>query len=219
MWSREDIRVIDGALPDPLFSRIVSAVRDIGDEGLKDGYNTTFWVPRNTAPANLAEEVIAELIGLAHPPGSYTGTEWWLGRLEHGEKLPMHFDRDLTRSRKFGQHEYPLFASILYLNTFPASPTVVVGQIPGDTPRQKVPDKPAFRESIDAVANRYVVFPGNLRHGIVPGKSRDGEEQMPRDRFRLSLLVNYWHVRPMGPICLDYDGSIYPRMQQGEVER
>jgi len=214
-----DIRVFDEALPSALFDRIVSAVRDIGSENLKDGYNTNFWFPRHMQPSNIAEETIAALTKLADPPANCIGTEWWLGRLKYGKKLRLHFDRDLTRSRKFGEHEYPLYGSILYLNAFPSSPTVILGQIPGSDPRTKIPKKPAYRESVQAVANRYAVFRGNLRHGVVPDTDSinrsDGSEHQSEE-LRLSLLVNYWHVRPMPPICLDYDGSIYRRLLQDE---
>ena len=215
-----NIRVFEEALQRSLFERIVSAVREVGDERLKRNYNTTFWYPNEAEPGNAAEQVIEELIRLADPPAECIGTEWWLGRLGYGEKLPLHFDRDLTRSRKFGEHVYPIYGSIYYLNTFPSSPTLILGQVPGPDPRTKVPAEPEFRESIGAVANRYAVFPGNLRHGVKPTREsvresrREGAGEQPA-RVRLCLLVNYWHCRPMPPICRDYDGSIYESLQFG----
>ena len=169
--SDHDIRVFEAALPGVIFDRIVSAVRDIGDENLENGYSTTFWFPRVAEPANIVEETIAALIKLAVPPTTCIGTEWWLGRLGYDKNLDFHFDQDLTRSREFGEHEYPLYASILYLNSFPSSPTVILGQIPGSDPNQisgSDPKNPAYRESVEAVANRYAVFRGNLLHGVVP---------------------------------------------------
>ncbi len=208
--SDHDIRVFEAALPGAIFDRIVSAVRDIGDENLENGYSTTFWFPRVAEPTNIVEETIAALIKLAVPPATCIGTEWWLGRLGYNKGLNFHFDRDLTRSQQFGEHEHPLYASILYLNSFPSSPTVILGQTPGSDPK-----KPAYRESVEAVANRYAVFRGNLLHGVVPDadsvNGRDGSEHRPEE-VRLSLLVNYWHVRPMPPICVDYDGSVYGRL-------
>lgn len=206
-----DIRLFEKALPGPLFERIARAVRDLGDERLKRNYNTTFWFPRAAAPRNIAEETVIALIGLVDPPDDCVGTEWWLGRLGYGEKLRLHFDRDLSRSRKFGEHEYPLFSSILYLNDFPSSPTVVLGQVPGQDPRTKVPKKPEFKEAIEAVSNRYAVFPGNLLHGVKPIPDSVKASGQEKSAMRLSLLVNYWRRRPMLPICRDYDGSIYKR--------
>lgn len=208
-----DIRIHDEALPGSQFERIARAVRGVGDERLERNYNTTFWFPLNAKPANIVEETVVALVRLADPPQDCIGAEWWLGRLGYGEKLPLHFDRDLTRSRKYGVHEYPVFGSILYLNDFPSSPTIVLGQVPGPDPRTKLPRKPEFREAIAAVANRYAVFPGNLRHGITPDPESVKKAGKHPSRLRLSLLVNYWRRRPMPPICRDYDGSIYPRLQ------
>lgn len=218
-----DIRVFETALSSALFGRIVSAVRDIGDENLKDGYSTSFWFPKDAKPANIVEETITALIKLAVPPAAHTGTEWWLGRLRYGKPLNFHFDQDLTRSRKFGKHEYPLYGSILYLNSFPSSPTVILGHIPGSNPDLVVPEKSAYRVSVAPVANRYAVFRGNLSHGVVPnadsvdGGGGGGKEHQPEE-FRLTLLVNYWHVRPLLPICTDFDGSIYGRLLQDKLE-
>ncbi len=203
-----DIRVIDQALDAIDLDRIVSAVRGIGDENIKEGYNTTFWYPRNQPPGNIAEETINELMHLARPPDECIGTEWWLGRLRPGKKLRLHFDRDLTRSRKFGKHEYPLLGSIFYLNSYPNTPTVIQGQIPGGDPKTPFPEEPLFKEEVDAVANRYAVFRGNLLHGVV---SKDAVD-MPSGEYRMTLLVNYWHVRPMEPICRDFDGSVYRKL-------
>ena len=199
----------------PVFDDLFRAVIDIGEENLDAGYDTTFWFARDDEPKNVVERAISSLQELASPPASCIGTEWWLGRLPHGKKLPLHFDRDLTRSRKHSQHEYPIFGSILYLNTFPGSPTVILGQVPGDNPRTKVPEKPVYKKAVDAVSNRYVVFRGDLRHGVVPDQdaaagSKGGTDEP--DGLRLSLLVNYWRLRPMPPICRDFDGQIYRRL-------
>ena len=215
-----DIRIFDRALSDTVFERLFRAIREIGDENMKAGYDTTFWYPRGDKPQNIVEKAISELEKLAAPPAWCIGTEWWLGRLAHGKKLPLHFDRDLTRSRKFGQHEYPILGSIFYLNTFPTSATVVLGQIPGDDPRTKVPEKPVYRKSVSAVSNRYAVFRGDLRHGVVPDEKSvadSSDRQNPPGEFRLTLLVNYWLVRPMPPICRDFDGQIYRRLVDDEA--
>ena len=213
MLSVKEIRIFEEALSGSLFERIARAVRRVGDERLKRNYNTTFWFPLGAKPGNIAEETVVALTKLARPPDDCVGTEWWLGRLGYGEKLPLHFDRDLTRSRKHGVHEYPVFGSILYLNDFPSSPTMVLGQVPGPDPRIKVPKKPQFREAIGAVSNRYAVFPGNLRHGVTPDAESVAKSASSKSEMRLSLLVNFWRRRPMPPICRDYDGSIYPRLQ------
>jgi len=213
-----DIRVFDDAVGPWLFERLVSAVRSVGDERLDVSYDTTFWFPRGLTARNIAEAAIERLIGLALPPAEWIGAEWWLGRLTAGQRLPFHFDRDLSLSRSTGEYVPPIYASILYLTSVPSSPTVILGQIAGPDGKTRIPRRSKFRRPIDAVANRYVVFCGRLRHGVAataPGADDAGRPRTgaPPAEDRLSLLVNYWHRRPRAPICRDYDGSIYASLR------
>ncbi|MCK6370862.1 MAG: hypothetical protein L6Q83_05945, partial [Gammaproteobacteria bacterium] len=156
-----DTRVFEKALPGELFDRLVAAVRAIGDERLKNNYTTTFWFPRGSQPRNVAEEAVVQLAKYADPPPNCSGMEWWLGRLAYGERLRYHFDRDMTIRSKLGQYVTPIFGSVMYLNSFPSSPTVVLNQVPSPDGRSKVPAKAEVREVVHAVANRYLVFRGN----------------------------------------------------------
>ncbi|GMW05292.1 MAG: hypothetical protein QY320_03450 [Gammaproteobacteria bacterium] len=201
-----DTRVFEGALPDKLFDRLVAAVHAIGDERLKNNYTTTFWFPRGTQPRNVAEEAVVELARYADPPPTCSGMEWWLGRLAFGEKLRYHFDRDMTIRKKVGQYVTPIYGSVMYLNSYPSSPTVILNQVPSADGRSKIPAKAEVREVVTAVANRYLVFRGNIRHGVIPD-TKAGHP--PTQELRLTLLVNYWDRRPLPPICFDYDGKIY----------
>jgi hypothetical protein len=209
-----DIGVFEEVLPGSLFERLVRAVRTIGGERLKRNYTTTFWFPKGADPANVAEEAVVELLKLVDPPPTCTGMEWWLGRLAYGEKLRFHFDRDMTIRKKTGQYVHPQLASVLYLNSFPSSPTVILDQVPALDGKTRVPEKPQFRKAIEAVANRYFVFPGNHRHGVIPEK-QEGERKT--SETRLTLLVNYWDRRPLPPVCFDYDGTIYGDLKSPEV--
>ena len=216
------IRLFEEALSGSLFERLVRAVRSIGDERLKRNYTTTFWFPRGADPTNVAEEAVVELLKLVDPAPECTGIEWWLGRLGHGEKLRFHFDRDMTLRKQTGQYVHPLEGSVFYLNSFPSSPTVVLDQIPSPDGKSRIPAKPEFRKAVDAVSNRYVVFPGNLRHGVIPESNKakqgdDAENERRSSQIRLTLLVNYWERRPLPPICFDYDGTIYGRLRDEDV--
>ncbi len=215
-----ELRLFEEALPGPLFERLAHAVRDVGDERLKINYDTTFWNPRDRAPTNVVEEAITRLVALVGPPPRCIGTEWWLGRLRYGEKLPFHYDSDKSLKRATAQYVAPLYGSILYLNTFPGSPTIFLGQVAGPDGKTKIPEKPRFREAVHAVRNHYVVFAGGLRHGVKPDvDSSDVEHAGKRDEVRLTLLVNYWHRRPSSPICTDYDGSTYAPLRCDGGER
>src|SRR5207249_1349459 len=121
------INLFEDALPRPLFQRLARAVRAVGTEGMEGmgSYNTTFWFPRDAKPTNIVEECVSKLCSLVRPGPRCIGLEWWLGRLKHGESLPFHTDRDRSLRKQTGQIVHPLWSSILYLNRFPSSPTLV----------------------------------------------------------------------------------------------
>ena len=100
-------------------------------------------------------------------------------------------DRDLSLHAQSGEVRHPMRSSILYLNRFRSSPTVIL-------------DAAASGKAIAPEPNRYVVYSGNLRHGVL-GKLSPPE----RRSLRLSFLVNFWDRRPRAPVCRDYDGAIY----------
>jgi len=204
-----NIRLFSDALPTPLYNRLHSAMVSIGDEQPdgKDTYSKTFWFERNSVPSNVVEEAIVLLEKWAEPTAEYIGMEWWIGRLKRGKKLSFHFDRDLSLSRKTGESVFPLLSSVYYLNQFESSPTVLLDQVPGENGKSKVPEKAKISTSVAAIPNHYVVFPGKLRHGVIPDISK--LEQDDPDTYRLTLLVNYWDRKPSAPVCSVFDGSVY----------
>lgn len=207
------VELFESALPTPLFDALHRAVAAIGDERIQKNYTTTFWYPRDAAPSILPEQCIVALMEFADPGDECTGIEWWVGRLRHGEKLRLHFDRDMTIRNATRRFVHPIKASALYLNAFPSSPMVVLDQVPSPDGRSKIPERGATRQTIEAVPNRYAVFRGDLRHGVLPREGQAPSAAEPgTPAFRLSLLVNYWHRRPQPPVCYDYDGSIYPSL-------
>jgi len=193
----------------------VGAVRSIGRERLKRNYTTTFWFPRDAEPRNVAEECVVQLSRLVDPGRACIGMEWWLGRLRFGEKLRLHFDRDMTLRKQTGQFVHPLLGSVLYLNEFPSSPTVILEQVPSPDGKTRIPARAERRELVAAIPNRYAVFPGNLRHGVIPDEdaAQGYERGSGSSELRLTFLVNYWARRPLPPLCFDYDGSIYPSLK------
>jgi len=144
--------------------------------------------------------------------------EWWLGRLKYGESLPFHTDRDRSLRKQTGEIVHPLWSSILYLNRFPSSPTIVYDQVLAPDGESWIPPKPKAGRALEGVPNHYAVFRGDLRHGVV---ANDGAEKSSKrsgvadksPALRLTLLINYWDRRPAPPNCRDYDGSIYPSIQ------
>jgi hypothetical protein len=215
------INLFENALPKQLFRRLVHAVNSVGTERMEDmgTYNTTFWVPLGAKPSNVVEESIVRLRDLVRPGPECIGMEWWLGRLALGQSLPFHTDRDRSLRQLTGEIVHPLWSSILYLNPFPSSPTIVLDQILSPDGRSWIPPKAEFGRTLDAIPNHYVVFTGNLRHGVVARvreQSASNETDIPAasSELRLTLLVNYWHRRPMAPNCRNYDGAIYHAIQE-----
>jgi hypothetical protein len=218
------INLYQDALPNPLFRRLVRAVRAVGTERMEDmsSYSTTFWFPLGAKPTNVVEESINTLRTLARPGPKCIGMEWWLGRLHYGESLPFHTDRDRSLRKQTGQIVHPLWSSILYLNRFPSSPTLVLDQILSPDGNSWIPPAPKSGRALDAVPNHYAAFRGDLRHGVVSS----GAGQKPAGQYRkrekppelrLTLLVNYWDRRPAPPNCQDYDGTVYRAIQDEKV--
>lgn len=209
-----DIRLFQQALPRDLQERLTAAIIAVGDEkpGGHSSYSTTFWFPNEQTPGNVVEEAIVAFRDMVQPPENCIGAEWWLGRLRYGKKLSMHFDRDLTLSRKQGINVFPSLGSVYYLNDYPSAPTVLTDQVPDEDGKTKIPAEPGMTTAVAAHANNYVVFPGNRLHGVIPDTSKAHaglEAGEPVADKRLTLLVNFWHCRPSAPICRDYDGSVY----------
>ena len=219
------INLVKDALPRPLFRRLVRAVRAVGTEGMEGmgSYSTTFWVSLDAKPTNIVEECVSQLFIFVQPGPLCIGMEWSLGRLKYGESLRFHTDRDRSLRKQTGQIVHPLWSSILYLNRFPSSPTVVFDQVLSPDGKSWVPPEPTFVKTLDAVPNHYAVFRGDLRHGVVaneaeqqpPGLSRETEKS---PELRMTLLVNYWDRRPIPPNCRDYDGTVYNALQIGKDE-
>ena len=160
-----------------------------------------------------------KLCALVEPGPRCIGMEWWLGRLRYGESLPFHTDRDRSLRKQTGEIVHPLWSSILYLNRFPSSPTIVYDQVLSSDGNSWVPPEPTFGKALEAVPNDYAVFRGDLRHGVVAngaGETPPDQQKKtkPAPELRLTLLVNYWDRRPMPPNCRDYDGSVYGALQE-----
>ena len=216
------LQLFTDTLPKPLFRRLVRAVRAVGTEGMEGmrTYSTTFWFPRGSKPTNIVEECVGKLCTLVRPGPRCIGMEWWLGRLNYGESLRFHTDRDRSLRKQTGHVVHPLWSSVFYLNRFPSSPTIVFDQVRAPDGKSWVPAEPKLGRTFHAIPNYYAVFRGDLRHGVVanPAKQKpshvSGKTQKAPE-LRLTLVVNFWDRRPMPPNCRDYDGTIYGALQNG----
>jgi len=181
------VRVIDAALPDALVRRARAAISRLRRERLRSSYFTTFWLPREAAPAHSLEEAVLALWKLARPRGC-AGAEWWIGR-SHTTRVPLefHFDQDV----KGRQRRHPRLSSVFFFNPVRGGQLAVTDQVPGS-------DAATRLETIAPRRNRYAVFAGNLLHGVLDARGRTPGRRLPgpAGRLRVTLVVNYWERRP-----------------------
>ena len=134
----------------------------------------------------------------------------------------MHFDRDLALSRQQGIEVFPILGSVYYLNDYPSAPTILTDQVPASDGKSKRPQEPGLTTAVAAIANNYVVFPGNRLHGVTSDKSKAHAGKKPGEstsKRRYTLLINFWDRRPLAPICRDYDGSVYKALRDRAFRR
>jgi hypothetical protein len=193
----------DQAAPPLLVSAARRAIARLPVHVLRHSYFTTFWLPASPnrrAPRELEspiERLVAFLWQLADPPPGCAGVEWWIGRA-HTNALPIgfHFDQDVKARRGL---RHPLLSSVFFFNRVRGGQLAVTDQIPGPRGEPR-PAQASALEVIEPRRNRYVVFPGNLFHGVLDDEGRVPRiaSRRPRGRVRLTLVVNFWERRPTG---------------------
>jgi hypothetical protein len=192
---RSLVRIEDGALPAPLFSRLARAVRVLGTENLRRTYQTTFWFDLR-APAALAEQAILALRDRVHMP-AVAGVEWWLSRMRTSSvQVDFHRDRDEALFHRTGRVAHPVVSSVLFLNRCRGGLLAVVEAPPNDANPACAPDA-LDADLVKPWPNRFAVFAGDATHGVL-----DANDDVPRRRLatptplRLALVMNWWKRRP-----------------------
>jgi hypothetical protein len=190
------IHVQDEAVPGALFRRLRTGVQGLGGERLRRTYETTFWFNFGR-PSSLVEEAVL-LMASSLPSESTVGVEWWLSRMKTSRiRVDFHQDRDEKRSLRGGALRHPRFSSVLFLNCVRGGALAVTAQPPQPRNPCSVP-QPLDADLVAPRPNRFVWFAGNLTHGVL-----DGDNQIPGGRcrtpgqLRLSVVMNWWHTRPM----------------------
>lgn len=157
-------------------------------------YRTTFWYELNKQAANVFEATIQSLTGLAKPGQRVTGAEWWFSVLKTDATpqwlLPCHFDRNDLREKNHKKIWHPDKSSVLFLNTVKYSELVVTDQVLKK--RGPRPSQPGAMQFIAPEQNKYVVFPGQLYHGVIGRMWRPAEPA----ELRVSMAVNWWTEMP-----------------------
>lgn len=180
------MRVIDGALPEPVVVAARRAIARLGEERLRQSYFTTFWLGQGEAPRNPVERAVRELSELARPPRC-AGSEWWIGRA-YTNDLPIefHFDEDVLGKRR----RHPRVSSVFFFNRVRGGQLAVTDARPGRAPSRL--------ETVAPRRNRYASFAGNLLHGVLDRNGETPRKKLPgpRGRLRVTLVVNFWSERP-----------------------
>ncbi len=189
------VTLVDGALPEALFARLLRAVKRVGEERLNAGYQTTFWFDFDEAPSSVVEE--AALALRAHVPARVraraAGVEWWLSRQRTSNvKVDFHRDRDNARFDRTGAERHPLLGSVLYLNRCRGGLLAVTREPPDEHNPARAPARHDF-DFVTPAPNRYAFFAGGLTHGVLDARNRLPGGRLPRERaLRLAIAVNYW---------------------------
>lgn len=157
----------------------------------------TFWLACEDTPRSLAEGVVASILthhvrGTPSGDRGAIGAEWWVQDMAtdvaHADGLTFHYDKDETLA-EVGIGLWPALATVTYLSTCAAMPTVVLGATAADPEGSPIPEAVVSFPEV----GKHIAFDGMLLHGV-PGRdvvafTRHGAGEAPR---RLSLLVNIW---------------------------
>ncbi len=186
----------ESALPDALFRDLLRRVRGLGDERLRQTYQTTFWFDFSE-PTNVAEQAILALRPKLGPPRGVVGVEWWLSRMRTTDvRVDFHRDRDEKLALAGGPLIHPRVSSVLFLNRVKGGLLAVTEEDPCEDNPSKAPEKLDLELAAPS-PNRFVVFRGNLTHGVLDANNQVPDRPLPgTSPLRLALIMNWWHERP-----------------------
>jgi hypothetical protein len=193
------VRIVNGALPAPLFARLARAVRGLGTENLRATYQTTFWFDLG-APSALPEQAILALRTLVPAPrAGFEGVEWWLSRMRTSDvQVDFHQDRDEALYQRTRTVRHPACSSVLFLNRCRGGLLAVCDAPANDANPARAPDR-LDGDVVRPWPNRFVTFPGDATHGVLDARGRIPEGRLaPPTPLRLALVMNWWERRPEG---------------------
>ena len=199
------VHTVEQALLEPLFVSLSEALHALDTEQYRQNCPGTFWFDYRTCePTNLVELAICRLRQLADPHKNYSGAEWWLGLREVNESMSLHFDRDSGLYLDTRETVHPDLASIMYFSDV-GRPTIVLNHTLAKDGEKAIAVTRGPGELVSPRKNLFVMFPGDRLHGVLPMGSSVGigPQLNTRDR-RITLLVNWWAVRPRPNMCVNF---------------
>jgi hypothetical protein len=164
-------------------------------------YHTTFWYPLDRSPENTFESVVTGLREAANPSSNVIGVEWWLSVLQTNVTpqwlLRCHFDRNDLAEKNLKALKHPEKSSVLFWNAVPYGELVVTDQVLTENGTR--PAQPHDMAFIRPSRNLYVVFPGQLYHGVIGRMWRP----IKPAKLRITMAVNWWTERPKASYLYD----------------
>eukprot|EP00435_Cladocopium_sp_Y103_P071038 s839_g36.t1 len=167
----------------------------------------TFWLSRSAKPKTAAEvagRLLLQLLG--EDPEDYEGIEWWCRNQCARMGAHFHYDTAISGCVSEGTGaaapvaphlQRPSWSSVLYLGDI-GGPTMVLDQVAA-ADGCDVPSVPSRAYICTSAANRWLAFPGDLKHGAVSFGLKEPQPNQPRN----VILYNYWKrgLRPALPSC------------------
>ena len=162
---------------------------------LKQHKKQTFWLHKDQKPRTAIEVAIKRLSKFANLGDTYLGAEWWTQQVDGGPggKLGFHVDKDegIASNQQYLVHSE--YSSVFYL-TDTGGGTLVLDQW-SPNGNGYTPAIPEHAELIFPARNKYLLFKGELLHGVIPGEDTHGTS-------RQTFLINFWPRKPDAPNCL-----------------
>jgi hypothetical protein len=191
------VQLIEGALPEALFRRLLRRVGALGSECLRNTYQTTFWYDFGE-PANVVEEAILALRPRVVGRRRIAGVEWWLSRMSTTDvRVDFHQDRDEKLALRTGRLVHPRLSSVLFLNRARGGALAVTRQPPDPDNPSLAPRKLDDLTLVAPRPNRLVVFDGKLTHGVLDANNQIPDRKLPgQSRQRRTIPLNWWASRP-----------------------
>lgn len=191
------VQLIEGALPEALFRRLLRRVGALGSERLRNTYQTTFWYDFGE-PANVVEEAILALRPRVVGRRRIAGVEWWLSRMSTTDvRVDFHQDRDEKLALRTGRLVHPRLSSVLFLNRARGGALAVTRQPPDPDNPSLAPRKLDDLTLVAPRPNRFVVFDGKLTHGVLDANNQIPDRKLPgQSRQRRTIPLNWWASRP-----------------------
>jgi len=201
---------------------------------LQHGKRQTFWLEmreeedERVAPRSYIEKAIgilrryakSELFGSSkQEEQTILGAEWWVQMRTSQEGISFHYDKDEGLASMYGKMKHPLVSTVTYLSDTGA-PTLIFNMTTPDG-NLEVPEIPTQGFISYPKLNRHILFSGDLQHGVLgsaapPARSSSSSSKRSTNKGneeRVTLLINWWSVRPLEPNTIELTDDMAEKMQ------